>query len=64
VCVQHFDGLCTLYAQSCEPNPDACAPGYPCAPACQPLCGGDGVDACNNSDCPDEVEGAVHCFGI
>jgi len=64
VCVQHFDGLCTLYAQSCEPNPDACAPGYPCAPACQPLCGGDGADACNNSDCPDEVEGAVHCFGI
>ncbi|WAS97311.1 hypothetical protein [Nannocystis punicea] len=64
VCVQLFDGLCSNYATSCEPNPNGCVAGYPCAEACQPLCGGNTPDACNGGDCPDEVDGAVHCFGI
>lgn len=63
VCVQSFDGQCGVALPACLPNPDGCVPGYPCAAACQPFCGGDHVDACNNSDCPGEIEGAVHCFG-
>ncbi|MCY0995178.1 hypothetical protein OV203_49080 [Nannocystis sp. ILAH1] len=64
VCVQQFDGVCTLLSTKCLPDPGGCVPGYPCAEACQPFCEGDHKDACNNSDCPEEIEGAVHCFGF
>ena len=65
VCIQQFDGVCTLLSFVCLPNPDGCVPGYPCAEACRPFCEGEGdhPDACNNSDCPEEIDGAVHCFG-
>lgn len=63
VCVQQFDGVCALLSSKCLPDPGGCVPGYPCAEACRPFCAGDHEDACNNSDCPEEIEGAVHCFG-
>jgi len=63
ICVQFFDGTCGVTSQRCVPNPAGCVAGYPCAAACQPLCGGEGPDSCNNSDCPGEIDGAVHCFG-
>ncbi|WP_434416899.1 hypothetical protein [Nannocystis pusilla] len=63
VCIQSFDGICTLLQWTCLPNPDGCVPGYPCSEACRAFCNGDSQDACNNSDCPDDIEGAVQCYG-
>lgn len=64
ICVQFWDGTCSFDAVQCEPNPDGCVPGRPspCSPACEALCGD---SACENAGppCPDDLPGALHCYG-
>lgn len=65
VCHQFFDGFCGYYDDAyCIPNPNGCVPpgvGGTCSQACRDLCDS---YPCEFGRCGDEIEGALHCYGL
>lgn len=66
ICVQTFNGTCGQIGLACEPRNAACV-GNACTPGCMQWQCNDGQDPpffrCDVGGCPDEVAGALHCYG-
>lgn len=67
ICVQVFNGTCGQISIACEPRNPACSDGTACTPGCMQWQCNDGGDPpffrCDVGGCPDDVPGALHCYG-
>jgi hypothetical protein len=64
VCVQLLGGSCGSMSVTCEPAVPGCDEPVCSAECNAAFCDPGGISTCSGPPCPEDLAGAIHCYGV